>query len=275
MREDVFPLITSVVGQPVSLDAALAGSYAHRLRDYWSNLFQNHQFNMVMAKESRCTPALPTILATHNSWAFRAPRPDTVIRSGDVLEEGETREVNLDEKAIAMGYSADELRRTDGMDDEKLAEVLGLAMDRRAMELLFLVAEASATGLPVSTECQDAGDSSTHATPMEAMISGASLCLVANAAPEWKPAEREKKMRFPKLADTVRLMLMVANVVEQEALREKHPDIHEDEWCIKWLKTRGSVEVPEEEAKRVRRMAARHRWDEVTYEIYIHGHLRW
>ncbi|KAK3247649.1 hypothetical protein CYMTET_42858 [Cymbomonas tetramitiformis] len=170
MREDVFPLITSVVGQPVSLDAALAGSYAHRLRDYWSNLFQNHQFNMVMAKESRCTPALPTILATHNSWAFRAPRPDTVIRSGDVLEEGETREVNLDEKAIAMGYSADELRRTDGMDDEKLAEVLGLAMDRRAMELLFLVAEASATGLPVSTECQDAGDSSTHATPMEAMI---------------------------------------------------------------------------------------------------------
>ncbi|KAK3247648.1 hypothetical protein CYMTET_42857 [Cymbomonas tetramitiformis] len=69
-------------------------------------------------------------------------------------------------------------------------------------------------------------------------------------------------MRFPKLADTVRLMLMVANVVEQEALREKHPDIHEDEWCIKWLKTRGSVEVPEEEAKRVRRMAARHRWDE-------------
>eukprot|EP00854_Cymbomonas_tetramitiformis_P034710 gene34710-biopygen35925 len=47
IRKEVFrPIINSVVGQPVSFDAARADSYAHRLRAYWSNLFQNHQFNL-------------------------------------------------------------------------------------------------------------------------------------------------------------------------------------------------------------------------------------
>eukprot|EP00854_Cymbomonas_tetramitiformis_P014865 gene14865-biopygen15316 len=161
----------SVVGQPVSFDAARAGSYAHRLRAYWSNLFQNHQFNLVMAEVERPpdrtdASAATTILATQNSRAFQAPRAGTVIKSDDFAEEGETREVNLDEKAIAMGYSADELRRTDGVDDEKLAEVLGLDMDRRAMEMLFVVAEASTTRLPVSAESRDTEDSDTPATPM-------------------------------------------------------------------------------------------------------------
>ncbi|KAK3278378.1 hypothetical protein CYMTET_13678 [Cymbomonas tetramitiformis] len=75
---------------------------------------------------------LPTILATQNSRAFRAPRAGTVVRADDVTEEGESREVNLDEKAIAMSYSASELRVTGGMSDEELAGIVGLAMDRIA-----------------------------------------------------------------------------------------------------------------------------------------------
>eukprot|EP00854_Cymbomonas_tetramitiformis_P034480 gene34480-biopygen31362 len=57
----------------------------------------------------------------------------------------------------------------------------------------------------------------------------------ANSAPEWAPVEREKEMRLPRLADTVRLTAMMANVTQQEAFREKYPDIHEDELCLKWL----------------------------------------
>ncbi|KAK3288360.1 hypothetical protein CYMTET_4146 [Cymbomonas tetramitiformis] len=79
----------------------------------------------------------------------------TVVRADDVTEEGESRKVNLDEKAIAMGYSASELRMTGGMRDEELAGILGLAMDRRAMELLFAVAEASTARLPRSEESQE------------------------------------------------------------------------------------------------------------------------
>ncbi|KAK3241621.1 hypothetical protein CYMTET_48629 [Cymbomonas tetramitiformis] len=74
-------------------------------------------------------------------------------------------------------------------------------------------------------------------------------------------------MILPLLGDTVRLAQLVANAVEQETLRDKIPDVHEDEWCLKWLKTRGAVAMPEEDAHRIRRRAHRHRWDEATDEI--------
>ncbi|KAK3248366.1 hypothetical protein CYMTET_42165, partial [Cymbomonas tetramitiformis] len=240
---------------------------------------------------------LPTILATQNSRAFRAPRAGTVVRIDDITEEGESREVNLDEKAIVMGYSASELRMTGGMSDEELAGIFGLAMDRRAMELLFAVAEASTTRLPRSEESQEekqgvlaaipiAGLSETpgapEATPEPAQAQLAEWVtrssdytrqwklapmevenyktrhrktfskagdkpVEANSAPEWTPVEREKEMRLPRLADTVRLTAMMANVTQQEAFREKHPDIHEDALCLEWLKTGGSASIPEED----------------------------
>eukprot|EP00854_Cymbomonas_tetramitiformis_P034696 gene34696-biopygen35680 len=56
---------------------------------------------------------------------------------------------------------------------------------------------------------------------------------------------------------------------EQQADRDKHRDIHDDAWCLRWLKSDGSVKLPEDEVRRVRRRAARHRWDEATDEIYM------
>ncbi|KAK3242391.1 hypothetical protein CYMTET_47915 [Cymbomonas tetramitiformis] len=92
-------------------------------------------------------------MATQGSRAFRAPRLGTVVRSAGAGSEEESREVKLDEKSRAMGYSANELRMADGLSDEELASILGLAMDRRAMmELLLAVAEAGRKGLPHSEE---------------------------------------------------------------------------------------------------------------------------
>ncbi|KAK3268835.1 hypothetical protein CYMTET_22679 [Cymbomonas tetramitiformis] len=90
-----------------------------------------------------------------------------------------------------------------------------------------------------------------------------------NSAPEWAPVAREKEMRLPKLADTVRLTAMMANVTQQEAFREKYPDIYEDVLCLEWLKTGGAASIPKEEHHRVRSRAARHRWDELTGELYM------
>ncbi|KAK3247245.1 hypothetical protein CYMTET_43249 [Cymbomonas tetramitiformis] len=391
--KEVFPIINSVVGQPVSFDAARAGSYAHRLRAYWSNLFQNQQFNLVMERVDRPPDryvrdilqrgwkprrvvtgdrkphytanvvgepmrVLPTILATQNSRAFRAPRAGTVVRKGDDDEVGETREVNLDEKAVAMGYSAGELRAAHGMKDEELAGVLGLAMDRRAMELLYAIAEVSTTKLPKSEESEEeehgtlvaipiakatkvAATSEGTAEPVRAQLaewitssSGytqqvarrlshqdweerlqrmcsqgqkgtqglgtadavprrrqwkmASMKLAGyearhrqafsrpggkpaetSSAPEWAPVTKEKEMRLPKLPDTTRMVAMLASVTNQESFRERYPDIHEDELCLAWIKTGGRVEVPKEEYHRVRKRAARHRWDELMGELYM------
>ncbi|KAK3277110.1 hypothetical protein CYMTET_14861 [Cymbomonas tetramitiformis] len=205
------------------------------------------------------------------------------------------------QKAMAMGYSADELRKNDNLDDETLAEVLGLAMDRRAMELLFAVAEASRMGLPSSTESQlndavavpltsvvsnglRAGPEGPGLEPAQAMVAKwmskssryrthfvkeSVAPTVASAMPGWKPAKHEKEMRLPMMGDTVRLTQLVANVVEQEVSRGKFPDIHEDEWCLNWLKARGEVALPEEDAHRIKRSARRHRWDEATDEVYM------
>ncbi|KAK3250403.1 hypothetical protein CYMTET_40214 [Cymbomonas tetramitiformis] len=490
IRDEVFPYIASVIGRPVSFDAARAGAYAHRLRAYWSNLFQNYQFRSVMGKVARpegrvvssilCKgwqprpvvrtdraphyvvnvvgeplKALPTIMATQGSRAFRVARMGTVVRSSGTDAEEESREANLDEKSRAMGYSANELRMADGLNDEELASILGLAMDRRAMELLMAVAEASRKGLPHSEESLVAENSpgqpidvdnnwADHARsdlqqrqallaewvgnsnaytqqasifsslgvkvveasavnndpivvrpvvpgdddeeeqdddplflpktkkkwavvaygaltkskvvvgrPKKTAFENGSLTLLKHDAavlkgyvaalhsckhsmshrdweeklqtmcsqgqkgaqgigakrqssgtkkkkewqlyaidqyrlrhkshfvkkggtqparaevPTWSPPGEEKEMRLPRLTGTTRFTSLVASVAEQHADRDKHRDVHDDVWCLRWLKSGGSVELPEDEVRRVKRRAARHRWDEATDEIYM------
>eukprot|EP00854_Cymbomonas_tetramitiformis_P025858 gene25858-biopygen26767 len=244
------------------------------------------------------------------------------------------------------------------MSDEELAGVLRLAMDRRAMELLFSVAEASTTRLPRSEESQEVEHGALTAIPIgelaevsctpepasepaqgllaewvtrssdytrqvvqrlshqdweqrlrqmcsqgqkgtqglgtanavqrrmqwklapmemksytarhQTLFSKAGVKPIeVNATPEWAPVERENEMRLPKLPDTVRLTAMMANVTQQEAFRETYPDIHEDELCLEWLKTGGAMTLSKEDYQRVRKRAARHRWDELTGELYM------
>ena len=76
-------------------------------------------------------------------------------------------------------------------------------------------------------------------------------------------------MRLPRLKDTTRFVDLMANVAEQEASREKFRDIYDYEWCLKWLQSRGSIKLPEGEVRRVKQRAARHKWDEVTGEVYL------
>ncbi|KAK3268685.1 hypothetical protein CYMTET_22825 [Cymbomonas tetramitiformis] len=105
---------------------------------------------------SRRHPDLLPAAAIHLEQLPASNLEDTrlkdLVRAGALSGD---REVNLDEKVIAMGYSASELRMTGGMSDEELAGILGLAMDRRAMGLLFAVAEASTMRLPKSEESQE------------------------------------------------------------------------------------------------------------------------
>ena len=90
--------------------------------------------------------------------------------------------------------------------------------------------------------------------------------------PAWAPVNEDKGMRLPHLKDTTRFVDLMASVAEQEASREKFRDIYDDEWCLRWLKSRGSIQLPEGEGRRVRQRAARHRWDEATDEVYLVTH---
>ncbi|KAK3275799.1 hypothetical protein CYMTET_16086 [Cymbomonas tetramitiformis] len=255
-----------------------------------------------------------------------------------------------------MGYSAAELRMTDGVGDLELAEVLGLAMDRQAMELLYAVAEASRRGLPYSPEKRlddnaqqepaqrrsepMAGDQARLHSAAAEWIAGSSsytrqlakgisheerertltqICssghkgvhglgssnvvqrkkkwqlayhslkdykarhgsMFVKAAPKpaamvvtphWVPTPEGKPGKLPRLEETTRLTKMLANVAQQESQRQDHKDIHDDEMTLSWLKSRGTLHLPEAEARRVRGRARRHRWDKATDEIYMLTH---
>eukprot|EP00854_Cymbomonas_tetramitiformis_P034411 gene34411-biopygen29036 len=156
-----------------------------------------------------------------------------------------------------MGYSASKLRMTGGMSDEELAGVLGLAMDRRAMELLFSVAEASTTRLPRSEESQEIEQGALTAIP----IAGVSEASCApEAAPE--PTQAQLAEWVTRSSDYTRHSGSLSREVPRHT-------VHEDELCLEWLKTGGSVMIPKEDYQRVRKRAARHRWDELTGELYM------
>ena len=107
VRESDHPYICSVVGQPTPIDAAQFGSYAHRLRNFWTNLADPAHLHAVLPAveppphryvtdilEPNRTPVpvtrpghptpwyprnmpgrpqvtLPTLVATQRSYAFR------------------------------------------------------------------------------------------------------------------------------------------------------------------------------------------------------------
>eukprot|EP00854_Cymbomonas_tetramitiformis_P034192 gene34192-biopygen19197 len=105
-----------------------------------SDRFPHYRCNVV----GKPMMALPTIImATQASHAFRGNRAGTVVSKGDT---GFIREVDLDEKVRAMGYSADILRRS-SLSNVELQVVLGMAMDRRAMEVIYAVSEVVTTTL--------------------------------------------------------------------------------------------------------------------------------
>eukprot|EP00854_Cymbomonas_tetramitiformis_P029706 gene29706-biopygen30928 len=234
IRDEVFPYIAGVIGQPVSFDTARAGE---PLR------------------------ALPTIMATQGSRAFRAPRLGTVVRSAGADSEEEIREVNLDEKSRAMGYSASELRMADGLSDEELASILGLAMDHKATELLLAVAEARREGLPHSEE-----------SPVAENSPGQPIAVDNNWADHARSDLQQRHALLAKwVGNSNAYTQQVAETMRHHDWEERLQTMRsQGQKGVQGLGASGQrSELPEGEARRVKRRAARHRWDEVTDEIYM------
>eukprot|EP00854_Cymbomonas_tetramitiformis_P008504 gene8504-biopygen8623 len=185
---------------------------------------------------------LPTILATQNAPGLSVLHEQdgtVLVKVDDTTEEGESREVNLDEKAIAMGYSASELRMT--------------------------VAEASTTRLSRSEESQEVTRSSDYTRQVAQRLSHQ----------DWEQrlqqmcSQGQKGTQGLGTANAVQRRRQWKLAPMEEAFRERYPDIHEDELCREWLKTGGAMKLPKEDYQRVRKRAARHRWDELTGELHM------
>ena len=137
-----FEMLRRNLGQEVTLDAARVGSYAHRLRSYWSNLCDpvelqtvldsyerdpsrgvgqvlNHKRTPQICVASREAPwypanvpgeefkVLPTLVARHGSWnwsKFTKANGSVHIGQGLVWDNGSLVDLTLEERERVMGY---------------------------------------------------------------------------------------------------------------------------------------------------------------------------
>ena len=158
-----------MLGLPVTFDAATTGSYAHRLRNMWTNLADVTQLHLVvnnidrdvtrvvaeilhphhrcrMARHDDRRPyepcniagaklrALPTLMATHQSHAFRKGGQGSLLN----IDTGEEEEPDAQERERAMGYDED-CTAAPGVSELERRKVLGNAIDQRALSALLTI----------------------------------------------------------------------------------------------------------------------------------------
>ena len=179
IRDTVFPLLCRSMGPPVCLDAVLAGSYAHRLRNYWTNLADSSAIMSALQQlrvpkdrlaQDMLDPgrfvsdvsapdrapyavanllgeprrAFPTLVAYPGSRAFREGRPGAVLD----LHKGTWTEPNPDERERILGYRTG-ATAAPGVSDQERHRLTGNAIDQAALSALIrLCLLQSARGTP-------------------------------------------------------------------------------------------------------------------------------
>jgi hypothetical protein len=172
LRQYTFSYICDRIGTPVAVDAARFNSYAHRLRNFWSNLADAHLLHDILSSMHRqpgrlvnhildpnCTAqlvsksdrapfyicnlknrdmcALPTLVAYTNSRAFTVGKPgmiwDGIIKS--------YREPNVSERERALGYSTG-ATAAPGLSDVDRHQITGRCIDAFTLHAIFAALKA-------------------------------------------------------------------------------------------------------------------------------------
>jgi hypothetical protein len=171
VRQD-YQVINKVIGKPVSFDAARFGSYAHRFRNYWSNLCATHTTQAVIDSVQRppnrfvnqvldqgteaqsptchvrnpyypcdipgeCRQALPTVMSYKGSYAYRPGQAGSLIDRS--VDPPIFREPNAQERERIMGFEQDSTDAQGVSEDDRCAAI-GSAIDLRALRSLLSIA---------------------------------------------------------------------------------------------------------------------------------------
>ena len=186
VRERDFGQLVAMLGQPVCFDAAAAGSLAHRMRNYWSNLwdFQNmqhimdalHQLPRTSAdpavgsvldldhdipysvqddrlpffqcnKRGEPLQAWPTLMAMQGSRAFRPGRQGSLRNR----RTGDWEEPSVEERELAMGFQRG-TTAAPGASSRARHAALGNTIDLNALNALFQAGKLLAQ-LYISDHC--------------------------------------------------------------------------------------------------------------------------
>ena len=174
---DAFAVLRASLGHHVLLDAARVGSYAHRLRSYWSNLADPIALQQVLDSYERdpslrlqdvlepgrspqlCTAprkspwydasvpqqelrVLPTLVSRVNSWQFsKFPNHDGTVSVGQglVWENDSLVDLHIEERERIMGYDTG---CTMGVSFSARHHLIGATFDATAVATLWATAIA-------------------------------------------------------------------------------------------------------------------------------------
>jgi transposase InsO family protein len=163
--------LVNMLGTPLTFDAAQAGSYAHRLRNYWTNLVHPQRLQPVLdqleiphehilnelldpgrhtkvVREDERTISgrrynvpgkprvvLPTLMSFPKSRAFRVGRPGCIFD----VELNEFDEPSANEREVIMGFEPSSTAAPD-VTERQRKSLLGQAIDLNALVVLFSAA---------------------------------------------------------------------------------------------------------------------------------------
>jgi transposase InsO family protein len=167
IKNEVAAEVDSKIGKPVTFDAANVGSYATRVRNYWTNLAGAKPMQMVynnlkcprkgnlytiLGKDRHPMPVEAPSKGGHNVpgevratfptlMSFRQSRAFRPMRAGSIYASKLSKYVEPDavERELAMGYEAGSTAAPE-VDDGDRCSALGQAIDLNALFSLFQVA---------------------------------------------------------------------------------------------------------------------------------------
>ena len=266
VREEVAAAVMTRLGEPVTFDAATVGSYAARLRNYWTNLASPTAMQLAVDQlqcewagdlyqilepgrhpmpvepgslghcrnvPGKARRVLPTLMAFHQSRAFRMGRAGSIYDTNT----GQYTEPVAVERELAMGYQAGTTAAA-GVTDRQRCELLGQAMDLNA---LFTVFQLAAT-------LHQHGLAEVAAVARKPALAAARVAFVDHGRPEAATAEGDRER------DSCRPSCLLAAYVGQQPT-----DVWEDAATILYLQD-NTLPAAAPEARRVLRRSRGYRW---------------
>jgi hypothetical protein len=177
IRYPVYEQLLTVLGTPVAFDAARAGSYAHRLRNYWTNLADttvmqhildrlecphryvidellgDRRYSLDVAKaektvsgyevntEGQKRVTFPTLMSYPSSRAFRPGKSGCIYDA----QTGRFDEPSAEEREVIMGFEPSSTAAPELSEQDRRA-LLGQAIDLNALLALWYTAKHLSTG---------------------------------------------------------------------------------------------------------------------------------
>eukprot|EP00775_Hariotina_reticulata_P006347 gene6347-biopygen8143 len=171
-----YAFITSIIGLPVVLDAAQVGSFAHRVRNFWTNLCPTeplatalqyvrrppgravqqilppHRAAQPVLRPDQITQyacnapgqprrALPTLMSRPGSYAFRPGQAGCIMDYSNPQQPVPT-EPTAEERERALGYLPGSTAAA-GVSEQQRCSALGQSMDANALQVLLSVAHVA------------------------------------------------------------------------------------------------------------------------------------